>query len=73
MTGPEYNKALFDIEEALKGGLRAFAAYCAEHWRMDERDRKEDNFSLDYMKGWNAAIVEAVDAALDAFLDEHSR
>lgn len=67
---PEYNNALFDIEEAYKHGLRAFAKFCQEQWKMDDRGRREGGFSMDYMNGWNVAM-DAIDGALDAFLDEH--
>jgi hypothetical protein len=68
----EYQQAITDLNEAFKTGMRAFAKWCAENWKLDERDLAESRepLSVEYMKGWNAGM-EGVDAALDSFLEEY--
>jgi hypothetical protein len=69
----EYLSHIADLEVAYKGGVRAFAAWFMEYWKISReqwiKDYAEEPPSDEYIKGFNAG-VESVDIALDQFFDE---
>jgi hypothetical protein len=72
-SAAEYLSHLGELEVAYKGGLRAFAAWFTDGWKITReqwlKDYDEDPPSDEYIKGFNAG-VESINSALDAFLDE---
>ena len=67
----EYGQAVFDIEEAYKNGLRAFAKWCSEYWKIGPNDAEiRADKSPDYIEGYNAAM-DAIEGGLDCFLEEY--
>lgn len=75
MADPTYDTAIYDLEEALKTALRAYAKWHTENWNMSkEQADKEFNDppkSQDYWDGYSAGI-ESTLASIDFFLDERS-
>ena len=70
MAVEQYGQAILDLNEAYRNGLRAFTKWCGEHWKIGPNDTEiRTEHGPAYVKGFNAGI-EAVDAALDCFLEE---
>lgn len=69
----EYDSALFEIEEAYRQALRAFAKYFRETWKATpaewEKAFEGPVPSDDWFSGFNAG-VDSIDGALDTFLEE---
>ncbi len=69
----EFQSGLEKIEDSYRIGIRAFAEWFAESWKISreewERDYVEKAPSEEWFSGHNAG-VEGVLMAADAFLDE---
>lgn len=66
----EYQQAITDLNDSFRAGIRAFAKWAAENWRIDDADAQEQGHPKEYQRGWNAGM-EGVDAAADSFLEEY--
>jgi len=65
----EYQQAITDLAETYRSGMKGFAKWCAENWKITERDDWAIKEPPEYIRGFNAGM-DAVDAALDAFMEE---
>ena len=74
MTAPTCLDLHGEVEELFRAKLREFAAFCRENWQMTEKDMKEIIKPIKnpdaYREGYNAAITDGVDGALDFWLEE---
>lgn len=71
----EYQEAIADLEDCFRRGIRAFAAWYAAEWKLTAEQWARE-FSEpppggdEWFAGHNAG-VDAINIAVDAFLDEN--
>jgi len=63
-----------EVQALFKAKLREFAAFCREHFIIQESDKADwaSELSDDQISGYNQAMTEGVDMALDCWCEENS-
>ena len=74
MTAPLFLDLEAEVHDLFAAKLKEFAFFCRENWQMTERDIAESVKPIDnpdaYLQGYNAAMTDGLDGALDCWLEE---
>jgi hypothetical protein len=61
-----------EVHELFAAKLREFAAFCAKEWLLDENEPTYigQPVTPDFLRGYNAAMADGLESAVEFFLEE---